>query len=77
MIYAQAIPQAIISMGPSYLINIYKWVKMAVWDAPSRVWLDIELEKLAIERSMCNSSVEDVFKNYELDKEKDCDEKCE
>jgi len=77
MIYAQAIPQAIISMGPSYLINIYKWVKMAVWDAPYRVWLDIELEKLAIERSMCNSSVEDVFKNYELDKEKDCDEKCE
>lgn len=70
MIYAQAIPQAIISMGPSYLINIYKWVKMAVWDAPYRVWLDIELEKLAIERSMYDHSCEHV-------KEKDCDEKCE
>jgi hypothetical protein len=23
---------------------------MAVWDAPYRVWLDIELEKLSIER---------------------------
>lgn len=77
MIYAQAIPQAIISMGPSYLINIYNWVKMALWDAPYRVWLDVELEKLAIERSMRNSSVEDVFKNYELDKENDRDEKCE
>ena len=70
MIYAQAIPQAIISMGPSYLINIYKWVKMAMWDAPYRVWLDIELEQLAIERSMCSPSCEHV-------KEKDCDEKCE
>jgi hypothetical protein len=57
-------------MGPTYLTNIYKWVKMALWDAPYRVWLDIELEKLAIERSMCSRSCEHV-------KEKDCDEKCE
>jgi hypothetical protein len=65
MIYTQAIPQAIMSMGPTYLTNIYKWVKMALWDAPYRVWLDVELEKLAIERSMCSQ------------KEEDCDEKCE
>lgn len=65
MIYAQAIPQAIISMGPSYLINIYKWVKMAVWDAPCRVWLDIELEKFAIERSMCSQKEEDYYEKCE------------
>jgi|TARA_B100001142_G_C14249751_1_gene622736 hypothetical protein len=70
MIYAQAIPQAIISMGPTYIQNIYVWLKMALWDAPYRVWLDIELEKLSIERTMCNHSCEH-------DKEKDCDEKCE
>jgi|TARA_B100000530_G_scaffold219351_1_gene140920 hypothetical protein len=70
MIYAQAIPQAIISMGPTYIQNIYVWLKMALWDAPYRVWLDIELEKLSIERTMCNHSCEHV-------KEKDCDEKCE
>jgi hypothetical protein len=37
-------------MGPTYVHYIFTWVKMAVWDAPYRVWLDIELEKLSIER---------------------------
>ena len=39
-----------IGMGPTYVHYIFTWVKMAVWDAPYRVWLDIELEKLSIER---------------------------
>ena len=43
-------------MGPHYVVNIYKWVKMAVWDAPYRVWLDIELEKISIDREISNDT---------------------
>jgi hypothetical protein len=57
--YPQAIYQTMTTMGPSYLINIYKWFKMALWDAPYRIWLDIELEKLAIERRLSAESVEE------------------
>jgi hypothetical protein len=39
-----------ISMGPEYTTNVLKWVKSAVWDAPYRVWLDIELQKIAYDR---------------------------
>tara|TARA_B100000405_G_scaffold46523_2_gene30615 strand:- start:1275 stop:1412 length:138 start_codon:yes stop_codon:yes gene_type:complete len=38
-------------MGPHYLVNIYRWVKMAIWDAPIRLFLDVELELQSIERS--------------------------
>lgn len=48
--YLQAIFQTMRDMGPQYLINIYKWVKCAVWDAPFRLYLDVELEKNMIER---------------------------
>ena len=37
-------------MGPEYTTNVLKWVKSAVWDAPYRVWLDIELQKIAYDR---------------------------
>lgn len=50
--YLQAIFQTMRDMGPRYLINIYKWVKCAVWDAPFRVYLDVELEKNMIERNL-------------------------
>jgi hypothetical protein len=50
MIYLQAFIQNLTSMGPHYITNTYKWVKMAVWDAPYRVWLDVELEKISIDR---------------------------
>jgi hypothetical protein len=50
MIYLQAFIQTLTSMGPHYITNTYKWVKMAVWDAPYRVWLDVELEKISIDR---------------------------
>lgn len=50
--YLQAIFQTMRDMGPQYLINIYKWVKCAIWDAPFRVYLDIELEKNMIERNL-------------------------
>ena len=50
--YLQAVFQTMRDMGPQYLINIYKWVKCAVWDAPFRVYLDVELEKNMIERNL-------------------------
>jgi hypothetical protein len=59
VMYPQAIYQSMTTMGPTYLINIYKWFKMALWDAPYRIWLDIELEKLAIERNLSAKSVEE------------------
>lgn len=59
VMYPQAIYQSMTTMGPTYLINIYKWFKMALWDAPYRIWLDIELEKLAIERRLSAESVEE------------------
>ena len=60
MIYPQAIMQTMIGMGPTYVHYIFTWVKMAVWDAPYRVWLDIELEKISIERNICNHPCEPV-----------------
>ena len=59
VMYPQAIYQSMTTMGPTYLINIYKWFKMALWDAPYRIWLDIELEKLAIERNLSAETVEE------------------
>ena len=60
MIYLQDISQTIISMGQYYLINTYNWVKTAVWDAPKRVFLDIELEKMSIERDNNLSEVDNM-----------------
>lgn len=54
--YIKAIYRNTISMGSFYVENFCKWVKMAVWDAPRRVYLDIELEKMKIERE-CLSEV--------------------
>jgi hypothetical protein len=45
-----AICQTMFSMGPDYATNIFKWIKSAIWDAPHRVWLDIELQKIALDR---------------------------
>jgi hypothetical protein len=59
VMYPQAIYQSMTTMGPTYLVNIYKWFKMALWDAPYRIWLDIELEKLAIERNLSAETVEE------------------
>ena len=66
MIYLQAFIQTMTSMGPHYIANTYKWVKMAVWDAPYRVWLDVELEKLSIDRYELQQK---TFKREEWKKE--------
>lgn len=50
MIYIQAVYQTFATMGPQYLLNTYNWLKSALWDAPQRFMLDVELEKLSIER---------------------------
>ncbi len=50
MIYLQAICHTLISMGPQLLVQTYNWFKTALWDAPQRLLLDIELEKLSIDR---------------------------
>jgi hypothetical protein len=66
MIYLQAFIQTLTSMGPHYITNTYKWVKMAVWDAPYRVWLDVELEKISIDRYELEQK---AFKREEWKKE--------
>ena len=48
--WIHAVCRTMISMGPEYTTNVLKWVKSAVWDAPYRVWLDIELQKIAYDR---------------------------
>jgi|TARA_B110000240_G_scaffold136329_1_gene151098 hypothetical protein len=50
MIYAQAVIQVLISMGPHYISSTYTWMKCALWDAPYRFILDVQLEKISIER---------------------------
>lgn len=37
-------------MGPYYISNVVGWVKSALWNAPFRVFLDIELELLRLQR---------------------------
>ncbi|AET84963.1 hypothetical protein FK873_gp175 [Micromonas pusilla virus SP1] len=48
----QAIANTTVDMGPHYLTNICKWVKSAVWDAPYRVYLDVQLERQKLERNL-------------------------
>ena len=40
------------TMGAYYAENIYKWFKSALWDAPIRLYLDIQLEQIKIERNL-------------------------
>ena len=41
-----------LSMGPYYLQSTYKWFNMALWDAPTRIILDVQLEQLRLERNL-------------------------
>ena len=50
--YTKAIYRTIISMTPFYLENLGHWVKMALWDAPRRIYLDVELQKQVIEKEI-------------------------
>jgi hypothetical protein len=46
----KAVYRTVMSMTPFYVENFCIWVKTAVWDAPRRVYLDIDLEKHKIKR---------------------------
>jgi hypothetical protein len=41
-----------LSMGPYYMGSVYKWIKMALWDAPTRIILDVQLEQMRLERNL-------------------------
>ena len=47
-----AICNTMIGMGPYYIESTYKWLKMALWDAPTRVFLDVQLEQMRLERNL-------------------------
>lgn len=47
-----AICNTMIGMGPYYTQSTYKWFKMALWDAPTRVFLDVQLEQMRLERNL-------------------------
>ena len=48
--YIKAIYRNTISMSSFYIENFFNWVKMAVYDAPMRLYLDIDLEVEKIKR---------------------------
>ncbi len=52
----KAIFNTAIGMGLYYMESTYKWLKMALWDAPTRIILDVQLEQMRLER--------DLSKNY-------------
>lgn len=54
-----AICNTMIGMGPYYAQSTYKWFKMALWDAPTRVFLDVQLEQMRLERNLSEGESED------------------
>ena len=54
-----AIFNTLIGMGPYYMDSTYKWIKMAMWDAPTRVFLDVQLEQIRLERNLSEEESED------------------
>ena len=54
--YFKAIYRTLMTMTPFYVENFCLWVKTAVWDAPYRIYLDIDLEKQKLKREQQNLS---------------------
>jgi hypothetical protein len=52
-----AIFNTMYGMGPYYIDSTYKWLKMALWDAPMRVILDVQLEQMRLERNLSEDVV--------------------
>ena len=61
--YLKAIYITLVTMTPFYTENIYKWVKAALWDAPLRIMLDVELEVMKLERDLSRDISEENVKN--------------
>ena len=54
-----AIFNTMYGMAPYYIESIYKWFKMALWDAPTRVFLDVQLEQMRLERNLSEEDTDD------------------
>lgn len=54
-----AILNTMYGMSPYYIESTYKWFKMALWDAPTRVFLDVQLEQMRLERNLSGEESED------------------
>ena len=54
-----AIFNTVYGMGPYYMDSTCKWLKMALWDAPTRVFLDVQLEQMRLERNLSGEESED------------------
>ena len=50
--YIKAVYRTVLTMTPFYIENFCIWVKTAIWDAPRRIYLDVDLEKQKIERDL-------------------------
>jgi hypothetical protein len=61
--YLKAIYITLVTMSPFYIENIYKWVKSALWDAPHRFMLDVELEAMRLERHLSRDVSGENVKN--------------
>jgi hypothetical protein len=48
--YLKAVYVTLMTMGVHYIEHACTWIKAAVWDAPRRVILDVQLEKYKLER---------------------------
>lgn len=48
------------SMGPDYMCSTYKWFKMALWDAPLRVYLDLQLEHMKLQRNLSTEKTSEI-----------------
>jgi hypothetical protein len=61
--YLKAIYLTLVTMYPFYIQNTYKWVKAALWDAPLRIMLDVELEAMRLERDLSREDSKENVKN--------------
>ena len=54
-----AIFNTMYGMAPYYIDCTYRWLKMALWDAPTRVFLDVQLEQMRLERNLSEEDIND------------------
>ena len=47
-----AIFNTMVGMGPYSMESTYNWLRMALWNAPTRVILDVQLEQMRLERNL-------------------------
>jgi hypothetical protein len=55
-----AIYNTLHTMAPYYLASTYKWFKAALWDAPVRICLDVQLEQMRLERNLSKDEEKEI-----------------